>query len=293
MATSNTTQYQNTVPSEPELADLLRYWSKQLKLDLNCHHVGTIQSFDPAYQTATITINYSKTFARSDAVGNISLVTSNYAPLLECPLICLGGGNGCLTFPIQEGDECFVMFNDRDFDNWYSGSNSSAPATTRLHSFSDAIAVVGLRSKSNVIVDYDTDAVAIRMGDNSIKLYDDRIVAAIAEDTTLTMDAEKVEVIRGDAIVDVTTDLIAAYIGEDTSLEMDPDGLLAILDTTSFELTKAGKLSITNAQGEFVAAISQLMQDIQNGLVTTMLGPQPLVMPNFATDLATFDSFKA
>ncbi len=73
------------------------------------------------------------------------------------------------------------------------------------------------------------------------------------------------------------------------------------------KLTKDGKVSLANQVGELIAVtskimddINQLMLDVQSGLVTTILGPEPLVMPTFAVDLATlaedkikFDTFKA
>jgi hypothetical protein len=66
--------------------------------------------------------------------------------------------------PIQEGDECLVLFNDRDMDNWYSGSSSSGVATPRLHSFSDGIILVGLSSLNNSWLVYDTIRAVLRAG---------------------------------------------------------------------------------------------------------------------------------
>lgn len=296
----------NYNPNDPSLKDLLDFFARDIKLSMNCHHIGTIESFDSLTQTATASINYVKTFLQigspeasqggQQSVGDTSITNKEYPVLVSCPVICLGGGSGALTFPIQEGDECLVLFNDRDMDNWFAGSNNAAPATTRLHSYSDAIILVGLRSMSNVILDYDTDAVALRMGENSLKIYDDEIqlqIGADGETTLVQINADMIKATRGDGSVEVTDTFIGAYIGENTSIQIDADSLLATLDTTTFEVTKTGKLEITNTTGEFVSALNQLFTDIQNATVTTMLGPQPLIMPTFPTDLATFQSFKA
>lgn len=182
----------NLIPQEIGLKDLLMYYKKLTKLEINCHHVGTITSFNPLTQTAQATINYTKTFLKVDAVGDTTVTPTNYAQLIDCPVICLGGGGGYLTFPIEEGDECLVLFNDRDFDNWFNGSSSSAPSTPRSHAFSDAIILVGLRSLANVIPLYDTDAVSLRYGTNSIKIYEDKIEAQagpLLAPTTLVINA--------------------------------------------------------------------------------------------------------
>ncbi len=244
----------NYQPNEPDLIDVLNYFGRDLKLNFNCHHIGTIESFDSVMQTAKVSINYVKSFLQIDtpasvqgaqqSAGATSITNKNYPVLVSAPVMFLGGGNGALTFPVANGDECLILFNDRDMDNWWSsGASSSAPNTTRLHSFSDAIILVGLRSLPNVLTSFDSDAVAIRMGDNSVKVYEDK-VQATAGDTVL-------------------------------------------------ELTADGKFTVTNASGELITSLVQLLTDIQNATTNTVFGPQPLIMPTFPTDLAVLESFKA
>lgn len=250
----------NAIPSKPNLKDLLDYWKKDIKLDLTCHHVGTVKSFNALNQTATAMINYTKTFQTFPSVGGTQINTPSYPQLVECPVICLGGGPGYLTFPIASGDECLILFNDRDFDNWFAGSSSSPPNTNRLHSFADAIILVGVRSMPNVLVGYDQNAVTLANGSNNIKISSNKIIATMGSNA-IEIDASK----------------IVANVGSGITVEIDA----------------TGKIKITNASGELIAALNQLFIDIQNGLVTTMLGPEPLVMPTFATDLALFQTFKA
>lgn len=155
----------NLAQNDPSLRDLLDQLKKEILLTLSSHHIGTIQSFDKTNQTATVTINYKKTIFRLDAsTGLYNGVLIDYPILIDCPVIALGGGDSALTFPIEEGDECLVLFNDRDFDNWFSGSLTSAPATPRLHSFSDAIILVGLRSLPNSLEAYDMVRAVLRNG---------------------------------------------------------------------------------------------------------------------------------
>lgn len=155
----------NQIPNNPTLTDLLNLLKKEIFLDLSCHHIGTIQSFDSAKQTVTATVNYTKTFFELNSqTGLYDAVQRNYPVLLDCPAIVLGGGAASLTFPIAKGDECLLLFNDRDMDNWFLGSAVGPVASSRLHSFADAFALVGVRSLANVLSNYDSARVVLQLG---------------------------------------------------------------------------------------------------------------------------------
>lgn len=182
---TGSTLTQNLVPQEPHLKDLLDLHRKQILLNLSCHHIGTIESFNSDNQTAVVTLNYKKTFFQTDPqTGLYTSTLSDYPPLTDCPVICLGGGMGALTFPIQKGDECLCLFNDRDMDNWFSGGSGGANATGRLHSFTDAIILVGLRSLSHILTDYDMERVVLKNGTTSVSIGETLIKIA-NEATTL------------------------------------------------------------------------------------------------------------
>lgn len=156
-------------PAEPQLKDVLDQLRKNIFLSMNCHHVGTVQEFDETQQTATVTINYKKTNYRLNALTGLYQATLvDYPVLIDCPVIVLGGGSASLTFPITAGDECLVIFNDRDFDNWFQGGIGTGVATPRLHSFADAIVLVGLRSTGNVLSDYDLTRALLQYGTTQV-----------------------------------------------------------------------------------------------------------------------------
>lgn len=132
-------------------------------MQLNCHQVGEIVSFDPTTQTAEVQIKMLKTYN-----GELK----DYPVLIDCPCIILGGCKGRITFPISAGDSCLVLFNDRDIDNWFSGGQKMQPRTERKHNFSDAIALVGPRNLQNKITDYFVEGAELKYGNSSIKLRD-------------------------------------------------------------------------------------------------------------------------
>ncbi len=174
-----------TKKADLSMKDLLDLIAKDIMLELNCHAIGTIQSFDPVKQTCTATINYKKTFFfKNDQSGNYEPVYKTYPILIDCPVIVLGGGAWALTFPITVGDECSILFNDRDIDNWFASGQMQAPATNRLHSFSDGIVLVGLRNSTRVLGDYDT-ARAVLRSENAMVGVGETLIKIANNSTTL------------------------------------------------------------------------------------------------------------
>lgn len=175
-----------TVGGDPTLRDLLNLHKKEIFLSFNCHHLGTVQKFDPVKQTASVTINYQKTFfILNPDTDRYEAKARPYPTLIDCPVICLGGGKAALTFPIEKGDECLVLFNDRDLDNWFAGGTGSTVSTPRLHSLSDGLVLVGIRSKDHFLQNYDTTRAVLRndkamvgVGASLIKIANNQITLA-------------------------------------------------------------------------------------------------------------------
>jgi hypothetical protein len=152
----------NRIQPQYSLRDLLDLVKKELMLTLNCHAIATVQSFDATKQTVTATLSYKQAYEQRDPrSGKYSTVLMNYPLLIDCPAIVLGGGGGALTFPIAAGDDCLILFNDRDMDNWFAGAANGDLASSRLHSMADGIALVGIRSLQNSLEDYDEERVAL------------------------------------------------------------------------------------------------------------------------------------
>lgn len=175
----------NIVGSEPTLRDLQNLHKREIKLEMNCMHIGTIQSFNATLQTATATINYTQTYNKFNKTNNTQVTTANYPILVDCPVFTLQGGLGYVSMPIQTGDTCLVFFNDRDMDNWWAtGNTGGAPNTTRLHSFADAIIMVGINPQVTPILDWPTDKARIYYAGNTIDISEDKIEISLAGGTT-------------------------------------------------------------------------------------------------------------
>jgi hypothetical protein len=172
------------VLAQPSLNDLLALLQKQIMLNLNCHAIGTVQSFNSLLQTAQITINYPQTYFQISQV-NGSYVQNDvpYPILLDVPVIVLGGGPAYLTFPIATGDQCFLLFNDRDIENWWVSGTVSTVNTVRLHSISDAVAIVGLRSLNKALSGYSMTHAVFGNGTTQVGVGPDSVL--ITNGTTL------------------------------------------------------------------------------------------------------------
>lgn len=205
MTTQNTALNQNSLPNEPQLKDVLDQWKKTIFADLFCHHLGTIESFDITNQTAMVKINYPRTKFNFDTVtGLYAPEQMEYAILRKCPVICLGGGNASLRFPITPGDQCLVLFNDRNIDNWFNGQNGATLATARLHSFADAIALVGLYPLDSSLEDYSATDVELTNGVPTLSLSP--TTAKLSNtDKYLLLDATHAQLLNSAASVRLST----------------------------------------------------------------------------------------
>lgn len=184
-----------TQATAPTLASILELHKDDVMYSLNCHQVGEIVSFDPSTQTAEVQIKMQRTVK-----GEIK----DYPVLIDCPCVVLGGGEGRITFPISAGDSCLVIFNDKDIDNWYAGGQKMPPRSQRLHSFSDAFALVGIHNKLNQISDYLADGTELKYKGSSIKVQDSKVIISNGS-ATVTMDSSNVSIIGNVSITGTFT----------------------------------------------------------------------------------------
>lgn len=164
---------------EPELTDA----QAQLKLDIfrtmNCVAVGEIQSFDSTKKTVTV----QHLFKRVLADGT----TKSRPILLDVPVLTLQGGGGAITFPITKGDQCLLLFSDRNLDAWYQNGAEAPPFTDRAHDISDGIAIVGLNALTSAVSPYEASAVKLSFGGAIIKLKGGKLSIENATTTLLTL----------------------------------------------------------------------------------------------------------
>ena len=109
---------------------------KALKQDilssLHCALPGTVVSFDAEAQTAVIQPAVKRRAEQRDVP----------LPLLRDVPVFMP-----VSFEINPGDACLVIFADCDIDAWFETGEASVPASNRSHSLSDGFAFVGFRPR--------------------------------------------------------------------------------------------------------------------------------------------------
>ena len=106
----------------------------------HCALPGTVVSFDAESQTAVIQPAVSHVIP-TVAEGSPSSVS---LPLLRDVPVFMP-----VSFEVNPGDACLVIFADCDIDAWFETGEAEVPASDRMHSLSDGFAFVGFRTRGN------------------------------------------------------------------------------------------------------------------------------------------------
>lgn len=233
---------QNLIPENPTLKDLVDLVMKDVMLKLNAHHIAKITAFDSAKQTAQATIAYKKTYFERQENGLYQKVLVDYPILLDCPVIVLGGGPASLTFPIAAGDECLALFNDRDIDTWFSSGQLGPVATSRLHSFSDAILLVGLRSSPNALSSYDMARAVLQYGTTVVAAGETKVKIANADGTLNTILQDLVTAINDLVTATAAITVTCAAPGNPSSPPINVADITAVAADLSTVASQLGDL---------------------------------------------------
>lgn len=161
---------------------------------LNTFIPARIVSYDNKKQTVTV----RPVMYESDKDG----VSRKFADIASVPVVFPSAGGGSLTFPIKAGDDCVVLFSQRDFSGWWvTNKVPSQSPTQRYHDYNDAIAIVGLTSKNNSL-EASTENVELTFEDSSgsmlskITMKPDGVLVLENKDNakiTLTQDKFRIE----------------------------------------------------------------------------------------------------
>ena len=110
---------------------------KEILSCLHCALPGIVESFDAKMQTASV----------RPAVRNLPL-------LRDVPVFFPGTRGSAVTWPVEAGDECLLIFADSDIDVWFDSGEAEDAASDRRHALPDAFAFVGFRSRPNVLEEF-------------------------------------------------------------------------------------------------------------------------------------------
>ncbi|MGA3827400.1 Gp138 family membrane-puncturing spike protein [Pseudomonas chlororaphis] len=124
---------------------------------------GIIQSFSADHMTCTV-----QPAIRGQVRDETGAIIDVDLPLLtDCPVQFPAGGGCTLTFPVEPGDECLVVFSSRCIDSWWQSGGIQAQADLRMHDLSDGFALLGFRSQPRVIGAISGTAAQLRTDDGA------------------------------------------------------------------------------------------------------------------------------
>ena len=100
---------------------------KEVFSSMHCALPGTVVSFDADRQTAVIQ-------------PAVKLGSMTFPLLADVPVFMP------VSFEVNSGDACLVVFADIDIDAWFDTGLPQEPRSARKHSLSDGFAFVGFKA---------------------------------------------------------------------------------------------------------------------------------------------------
>jgi len=153
-------------PQEAQLREILdRAMSR-----LNTCLPGTIDSFDAATQTVTVTPAIQMKVLLGDSETFMDLPQITNVPLVF-PFAATAGF--ALTLPVRKGDPCLLVFSQRAIDNWHNMGGSQPPESgvgVRHHDLTDAFAIFAPSPLTQVLGEWEADGIEIRNRDKTSRV---------------------------------------------------------------------------------------------------------------------------
>lgn len=177
----------------PTLEDVIKLALEARLLDLHTSLPGEFVSFDPATGKASVKALLKRKIG--DSVVELPL-------LKDIPVIFPRTKKAVIYFPIEKGDGCQIIFQERSIDQWKKAGGSQDPQDKRKHHLSDAIAVPGLFSFTEKLslTNFDYKSIVIQNENTRIRLKPDGKVKILNKLTN----AELLKIVN-----DTLTDLLA------------------------------------------------------------------------------------
>lgn len=114
---------------------------------------GIIKSFDAVTQTVKVQPAVREIIY--DGVGTPNHI--DLPELLDVPIIMPHAGDYAITLPIQQGDECLVIYADMCIDGWWQSGGVQNQVELRRHDLSDGFAILGPWSQTKRLANYDAN----------------------------------------------------------------------------------------------------------------------------------------
>lgn len=145
-----------------DLTQTLQASGSKTATQINCMRIATVIEFYPENLTAQVKL-VDKKFVGLNPDG--SQILQEYPPIYAKVCYC----NPFCTFPLTQGMECILLFNDRELETWFINGGSNIQAYPRMHDLTDAVAIAGIRSLP-MMIKILTDCMHLFYGNSSLQL---------------------------------------------------------------------------------------------------------------------------
>ncbi len=125
------------MPVEPTTTDVIRSAIESRLLDLHTSIPGVVVSYNPLLQTADVQPVVKRAIATYDGDTEHETLPVIHNVPIEWP----GGGGFAMQFPVQPGDNVWLIFSEAATAQWRSTGQVSEPGDLRRHDLSYACAI--------------------------------------------------------------------------------------------------------------------------------------------------------
>lgn len=134
----------NYKASVPDISNVVKFSGFDIASKLNCVRIASVEEVHYDDLTVTVRLLNKKTLGlNKDGTPNVSDYPLIRAKICYC--------NPFITSPINKGDECILLFSDREIESWFINGEANPLAYQRMHDITDAFAIFGIRSLPNMI----------------------------------------------------------------------------------------------------------------------------------------------
>lgn len=165
-------------PQRPnDIKNVIDGWMKDREDNLHTAMPGTVVAYDASTNRAQV-----QPFGRKKFFDGRALP---YPIIHNVPVVFpMGmGGRAGMTFPVQKGDGCLLVFAESQLDDYRGGGDSD---DTRSHDMNDAICIPGLYSGAVPSNMYHGADVCLFHGDSLVTLNGGSFSGALGDGTTFS-----------------------------------------------------------------------------------------------------------
>lgn len=190
-----------------DIQSIIQGWTKQQIDNAHVALPAVIMSYDSSSNRASV-----KPSGNFKAKDGRSLP---YPVIYNAPVIFPtgAGGKAGITFPIQSGDGCLVVFSDESISGYLAGQ--STPTDPRRHSMNDAIVIPGLYANGATSeVQYPNETCLTCEG-SIVRLSGSHFIISLADGTSATFGG-------GDLVVGSISSVHHVHTGDSGGTTSEP-----------------------------------------------------------------------